>query len=120
MIFLLLLSLFFFDQSDRFKKTVDYDTIEYNIVLGKQKEIRFKQFVFWRDGCSQGYTTPKQEEFIDGPVKSGDYYIVMVKYKGVHYFLRSKTFVRTLTNYDVELQDLKDNEKARKYNVRHW
>ena len=119
---LLILSIFFFifDSSNKMERTVEYDTIEYNIVIDEHKKVKFKQFVFWKDGCSQGYTIQKQEEFVDGPIKSGPYHVIIVKYKGIYYFLKSKTMIKSVTNYDVELKDLKETDRTRKYNVRWW
>lgn len=120
MILLISLLLFIFDGSDIRTRHVLYDNIEHNIVLDKNGDERFRQFVFWKDGCTQGYILVRQTEFIDGPIKSGNYYIIMAKYKNIYYFLKSKTLTKSTTSYDIELQDLKLTEKKRKYNVRQW
>lgn len=118
--FLLLLLCLLWNDSTNNRHSVYYDNIELNIVLDKNKQERFRQFIFWKDGLSQGYVTLKQEEFIDGPIKQGDYYVVTVRHKKIYYLLKSKTLHKTITNYDVEVHDLRTQKKLRLYNVRQW
>lgn len=98
---------------------VQYDNIELNIVLNRRGKIRFKQFIFWKDSCSQGYVIIGKLDFIDFiTVKNGHKVIINSKHK--YYSLESKKITYSVTDYDVETNDLKNNKKIRMYNVRTW
>lgn len=120
MILFLSFILFLFDCQSHNIKHVEYEHIELNIVLGKTNKEMFRQFVFWKDSCSQGYSIVGQSDFIDGPIKIGDYYVIIVQHKKKYYYLKSKNFTSSKTNYDIETYDLKRINKTRKYNVRLW
>jgi len=98
---------------------VQYDNIEFNIVLNKSGKIKFKQFVFWKDSCSQGYVIIGKMDFVDF-FKTKDGYKVIIVNRRRYYSLESKTMTHSITDYDVELDDLKHNRKLRMYNVRLW
>ena len=117
---ILILSLLFFDNQSTEMQTVIYDRIELNTFLKENKEIVFKQFVFWKDGYSQGYVIITKPDFICGPVKYGPYHEVIVKHKNIYYRLKSKNLTFSETQYDVETQDLKMFKRNRPYNVRLW